>query len=160
MRWLPVLAILAVLVAMPGVAQAQCETTTTTTTTLPCQAFPATGQTTCYGGGGGVIPCAGRGQEALPQRGRVNATATPCRKAPASMAPFQRSGTPSRLRRRLAVVALCLSSGRCHGAPADVARQLRADAQAHATGANGFAGDPRHPVTGRIYGDLVWAGGY
>jgi len=70
------------------------------------------------------------------------------------------SGTSMATPHVSAVVALCLSSGRCHGASADVARQVRADAQAHATGANGFAGDPRHPVTGRIYGDLVWAGGY
>ena len=70
------------------------------------------------------------------------------------------SGTSMATPHVSAVVALCLSSGRCHGASADVARQVRADAQAHATGANGFAGDPRHPVTGRIYGDLAWAGGY
>jgi hypothetical protein len=59
-----------------------------------------------------------------------------------------------------AAVALCIGAGRCRGTPADIARQLRADAQAHATAANGFAGDPRHASSGRVYGDLVWAGGY
>jgi subtilisin family serine protease len=70
------------------------------------------------------------------------------------------SGTSMATPHVSAAVALCISSGHCHGTAADIARQLRADAQAHATAANGFAGDPRHQSGGRVYGDLVWAGGY
>ena len=70
------------------------------------------------------------------------------------------SGTSMATPHVSAAVALCISSGRCRGAPADVARQVRADAAAHATGTNGFAGDQRHAMSGRIYGDLVWAGAY
>jgi subtilisin family serine protease len=62
-------------------------------------------------------------------------------------------------------VALCLGSGATAGpcaglGPAQIAQRLRADAQAHATAANGFAGDPRRAVRGRYFGDLAWAGGY
>jgi hypothetical protein len=44
--------------------------------------------------------------------------------------------------------------------PAQVIQQLRSDAQAHATAINGFMGDPLHPVTGKMFGYLVWAGDY
>lgn len=70
------------------------------------------------------------------------------------------SGTSMATPHVSAVVALCISSGRCHGAPAEIVRQVRADALAHATATNGFAGDPRHATRGRMFGDLVWAGGY
>jgi hypothetical protein len=44
--------------------------------------------------------------------------------------------------------------------PAQVIQKIRADAQAHATSSNGFNGDPLHPVSGKYFGYLVWAGGY
>ncbi|HKW78573.1 MAG TPA: S8 family serine peptidase, partial [Candidatus Limnocylindria bacterium] len=60
-------------------------------------------------------------------------------------------------------VALCFgengAAGPCAGmTPAQVVQKLRADAQAHATPANGFTGDPNSPVGGRYYGYLLWAG--
>ncbi|OLC52324.1 MAG: hypothetical protein AUH85_17415 [Chloroflexi bacterium 13_1_40CM_4_68_4] len=70
------------------------------------------------------------------------------------------SGTSMATPHVSAVVALCISSGHCPGAPAEIVRRVRADALAHATAANGFAGDPRHASAGRIFGDLVWAGSY
>lgn len=70
------------------------------------------------------------------------------------------SGTSMATPHVSAVVALCISSGRCRGSPSDIAQQVRQDAAAHATIANGFAGDPRHAAGGRAYGDLVWAGSY
>ena len=62
-------------------------------------------------------------------------------------------------------VALCMgtagSSGPCSGlTPSQAIAKVRADAAASATTANGFAGDPLRPVTGRYYGYLVAAGGY
>jgi len=62
-------------------------------------------------------------------------------------------------------VALCKGSegvaGPCAGlAPAAVVQQVRADSAAAATLANGFAGDPLRPLTGREYGNLVAAGLY
>lgn len=62
-------------------------------------------------------------------------------------------------------VALCFgnggSAGPCAGlSPAQVIQKLRSDAQAHATSSNGFTGDPLHPVSGRYYGYLEYAGGY
>jgi subtilisin len=64
-------------------------------------------------------------------------------------------------------VALCIGngpappSGPCAAlTPAQIVQKLRSDAQAHATLANGFNGDPNHPVAGRYYGYLAWAGGY
>jgi subtilisin len=62
-------------------------------------------------------------------------------------------------------VALCLGSagvpGPCAGlAPAAVIARVRADAAAGATLANGFAGDPFRPVSGRYFGYLASAGGY
>lgn len=63
------------------------------------------------------------------------------------------------------VVALCFgnggTAGPCNGqTPAQVIGQIRADAQAHATSTNGFTGDPAHPVSGKYFGYLVFAGGY
>ena len=62
-------------------------------------------------------------------------------------------------------VALCLDdggiAGPCAGlAPAQIVQRLRADAAAAATTANGFAGDPLRPVTGRFYGYVVPAAAY
>jgi hypothetical protein len=37
---------------------------------------------------------------------------------------------------------------------------MRSDAQAHATSANGFNGDPLRPVAGKYFGYLVWDGAY
>jgi len=63
------------------------------------------------------------------------------------------------------IVALCFgnggTAGPCNGlTPAQVIQKIRADAQAHATSSNGFNGDPLHPVSGKYFGYLVWAGGY
>jgi subtilisin family serine protease len=57
-------------------------------------------------------------------------------------------------------VALCKGSdgvaGPCAGlTPAATIERIRADAAAAATMANGFAGDPLRPLTGRQYGNLV-----
>ncbi len=62
-------------------------------------------------------------------------------------------------------VALCISSGQCgtNPSPAQIIQKLRADAQTHADGTNGFVGDPNNPdnsIKGRYYGYLVWDGGY
>jgi len=58
-------------------------------------------------------------------------------------------------------VARCITAGPCAGlAPAAVIARVRADAQAHATLANGFAGDPLSPVKGKVFGYLAYAGGY
>jgi subtilisin len=62
-------------------------------------------------------------------------------------------------------VALCLDdggiAGPCAGlSPAQVVQRLRADAAGAATLANGFAGDPLRPITGRFYGYVVPAGLY
>ncbi|MEK6207998.1 MAG: S8 family serine peptidase [Chloroflexota bacterium] len=62
-------------------------------------------------------------------------------------------------------VALCISSGKCTGAPADVIQTLRTDADPNSpnpkvTPYYGFKGDPNSPVPGRYYGYLVYAGGY
>ena len=64
-----------------------------------------------------------------------------------------------------ATVALCLNdgggSGPCSGlSPAGVIAKVRGDAQANATGLNGFLGDPLRAITGRYYGYLDAAGGY
>jgi subtilisin len=61
--------------------------------------------------------------------------------------------------------ALCLDdggiAGPCAGlSPAQIVQRLRADAAGAATVANGFAGDPLRPITGRFYGYLVPAGLY
>jgi subtilisin family serine protease len=62
-------------------------------------------------------------------------------------------------------VALCIgnggAAGPCSGlTPTQIIQKIRADAAAHATASNGFAGDPLHPVTGKHFGYLAWAGGY
>jgi subtilisin family serine protease len=62
-------------------------------------------------------------------------------------------------------VALCLNDGGLAGACAgmtasQVIVKLRTDAAAAATSANGFTGDPLHPLSGRYYGNLVSAAGY
>jgi subtilisin len=59
------------------------------------------------------------------------------------------------------LVALCISSGRCAGAPADIIQQVRAAAAAQsvATPSYGFAGDPRSPTGASYFGDLAYAGG-
>ncbi len=63
------------------------------------------------------------------------------------------------------VVALCFGNGGvagpCSGlTPAQVIQKIRADALAHATSANGFTGDPLHPIAGKYFGYAAWAGGY
>jgi subtilisin family serine protease len=62
-------------------------------------------------------------------------------------------------------VALCFGSGGVAGpcagmTPAQVITKIRNDAQAAATTANGFAGDPNAPNGSRYYGYLVSASGY
>jgi hypothetical protein len=44
--------------------------------------------------------------------------------------------------------------------PAQVIQKVRADAEAQATPANGFLGDPLRPLTGKIFGPLVTAASY
>jgi diguanylate cyclase (GGDEF)-like protein len=64
-------------------------------------------------------------------------------------------GTSSAAPHVAGVAALCLS-GPCAGVPpAEVIRTLRARAAAVATTANGFAGDPLRPVSGKVFGHLV-----
>jgi subtilisin len=63
-------------------------------------------------------------------------------------------------------VALCLGNGSAAGAPcagltpAQIIQKIRSDAQAHATAANGFTGDPNQPVAGKYFGYLADAGAY
>ena len=62
-------------------------------------------------------------------------------------------------------VALCIDdggiAGPCAGlSPAGIVAKIRSDAQAAATSANGFTGDPLHPVGGKYFGYLVSAAGY
>ncbi len=61
-------------------------------------------------------------------------------------------------------VALCVGSGGvagpCQGlTPAQTTARLRADA-ATRPASWGFVGDPYRPVSGKYFGNLVWAGGY
>jgi subtilisin len=62
-------------------------------------------------------------------------------------------------------VALCLTEGGAAGpctgmTGAQIIAKIRADAATAATTANGFIGDPLHPVTGQYFGNLVNASGY
>ncbi len=71
------------------------------------------------------------------------------------------SGTSMASPHAAGLVALCLGEGGAGGpctglAPADVIQKIRADAQAQATAANGFQGDPLQPL-GRYYGHLASA---
>ena len=73
------------------------------------------------------------------------------------------SGTSMAAPHVAGLVALCLGEGGAGGpctglAPADVIQKIRADAQAQATAANGFQGDPLQPL-GRYYGHLASAAG-
>jgi hypothetical protein len=75
------------------------------------------------------------------------------------------SGTSMATPHVTGTVALCINdngvSGPCTGkTPAQIVQQVRSDAAAHATTANGFTGDPNHAVTGKYFGFLAWAGGY
>ncbi|HEY6957753.1 MAG TPA: S8 family serine peptidase [Candidatus Limnocylindria bacterium] len=67
------------------------------------------------------------------------------------------SGTSMAAPHVAGTVALCIASGRCAGTPAAIIQRIRADADAHGSR---FAGDDHAPHDGRLYGDLVWAGGY
>jgi subtilisin len=69
------------------------------------------------------------------------------------------SGTSMAAPHVAGLVALCMgeggATGPCTGmSPADVIQKVRADAQAHATAANGFLGDPLRPL-GRFFGHLA-----
>ena len=57
---------------------------------------------------------------------------------------------------------VAVGSGPCTGVklPANIIQKLRKDAQLHATTANGFSGDPLHPLSSKYYGYLAWAGSY
>jgi len=68
------------------------------------------------------------------------------------------SGTSMAAPHVTGVVALCVSSGRCDRDASRTIRSIVSSAATHATDANGFAGDPRHPLGRRAYGYLVWAG--
>ncbi len=62
-------------------------------------------------------------------------------------------------------VALCIDDGGVPGpcaglGPAATLARIRADAAAASSAANGFTGDPWHPVAGRYFGYLVSASGY
>jgi subtilisin family serine protease len=67
------------------------------------------------------------------------------------------SGTSMAAPHVAAVVALCISSGRCERDPARAIRTVVAESQRHSTEANGFAGDGA-PHGARRYGYLVWGG--
>ncbi len=75
------------------------------------------------------------------------------------------SGTSMATPHLSGAVALCLGqgggSGPCAGlAPAKIIQKMRTDAANHAAAVpgDGFTGDPAHPVSGRYYGYLVYAG--
>ena len=76
------------------------------------------------------------------------------------------SGTSMATPHVTGAVALCLGQGGAPGpctglTPAQIVQKMRSDAASHASAdtASGFVGDPAHPVIGRYYGNLVWAGG-
>jgi subtilisin family serine protease len=61
------------------------------------------------------------------------------------------------------VVALCVHSGACAGMmPSQIVAKIVADARAYSLDhpGYGFTGDPQHPIAGRYYGPLVYAGSY
>jgi subtilisin family serine protease len=69
------------------------------------------------------------------------------------------SGTSMATPHVTGTAALCIA-GPCAGfTPAQVRDRLRADAAARPA-SYGFAGDPFTPVSGRYYGNLLYAGGY
>ncbi|MGH2499079.1 MAG: S8 family serine peptidase [Candidatus Limnocylindria bacterium] len=75
------------------------------------------------------------------------------------------SGTSMAAPHLAGIAALCFGSGGAAGpcaafSPSQVRAELRAGAAGHATTANGFAGDPLRPVTGKHFGYLAWAGRY
>ena len=55
--------------------------------------------------------------------------------------------------------ALCISSGKCSGTPAQIMGTLRSDAQSRPA-SYGFTNDPNSPNGNRFYGYLGYAGGY
>lgn len=62
-------------------------------------------------------------------------------------------------------VALCINdggtAGSCAGlSPAQVIAKVRGEAGAFASTSNGFTGDPLHPVSGKYFGYLDYAGSY
>lgn len=67
------------------------------------------------------------------------------------------SGTSMAAPHVTGVVALCISAGRCERDPARAIRTVVAEAQRHASGANGFVGDGDRRGA-RRYGYLVWGG--
>lgn len=66
------------------------------------------------------------------------------------------SGTSMAAPHATAVVALCLSSGRCERDPASAIRTVLTDARRHGSDASGFDGDGDGHA--RRYGYLVWGG--
>jgi subtilisin family serine protease len=70
------------------------------------------------------------------------------------------SGTSAAAPHVAGAAALCLAGRACAGQPpARVIATLRAAAGARPP-SEGFAGDPAHPIAGRYYGYLAYAGGY
>ena len=56
--------------------------------------------------------------------------------------------------------ALCIATGACAGlGPSGITAKLRSDAALRPS-SYGFLDDPYRPLSGRYYGNLVYAGGY
>lgn len=75
------------------------------------------------------------------------------------------SGTSMATPHVTGTVALCFGNGGVDGpckgmTPTQVIQKIRADAQTHANGTNGFSGDPFHSISGKYFGYLVSASGY